>query len=95
MFSDPINLIDPNGKFAWDVISGAIGALYGGWNAAKNPNASFSSIVNGIVIGGVTGVIGFNPATITLAKIAWVGAINYFGNISSQLNANVNNLVHS
>jgi len=95
VFSDPINFIDPNGHFAWNVVNGAIGALFGGWNAANNTNATFGSILSGIAIGGVTGFIGLNPATMTLAKIVWVGVINYFGNISNQLIANVNNLDHS
>jgi len=95
VFSDPINFIDPNGKFAWNVISGAFGALLGGLDAAGQANATFGSIMSGIAIGGATGFIGLNPATNSLIKMALVAAINYGGNIASQLNQNVNNLDHS
>jgi hypothetical protein len=95
VFSDPVNFIDPNGKFAWNVISGAFGALLGGLDAAGQANATFGSIMRGIIIGGATGAIGLNPATMTLFKVALAGSISYLGNITSQLNSNSSNLDHS
>ena len=95
VFSDPVNFIDPTGKFLFNVVSGAIGALLGGLDASKNPNATFGSIMRGIIIGGATGAIGLNPATMTLFKVALAGSISYLGNITSQLNSNSSNLDHS
>jgi len=95
VFSDPINFIDPNGKFIFNLIGGAVGALLGGWDASNNPNATFASIMRGIVIGGATGAVGLNPAAITLAKVAWVAAINYGGDIANQLNSGTKGLDHS
>jgi hypothetical protein len=79
VFSDPVTFIDPTGKFLFNVVSGTIGALLGGLDASKNPNATFGSIMRGIIVGGATGAIGLNPATMTLLKVALAGSINYKG----------------
>jgi hypothetical protein len=95
VFSDPVNFIDPTGKFLFNVVSGAIGALIAGVNAADAPGATFGSILTASLIGGATGLIGLNPATFTLIKLGLVGLVNYGGNIAGQLNAGSKNLDHS
>ncbi len=95
VFSDPVNFIDPTGKFLFNIVSGAIGAAIGALEAASNSNATFGSILKGALIGGATGVVGLNPATMTLLKTALVGGINYLGNIAGQLNNGTKNLDHS
>jgi len=95
VFSDPVNFIDPNGKFAWNVISGAFGALLGGLDAAGQANATFGSIMSGIAIGGATGFIGLNPTTTNLLKIGLVAGVNFLGDIANQLNKNSTNLDYS
>ncbi len=64
MFSDPVNFIDPNGKFAWNVFGTIVGAAYDGYKAAVN-GGSISQIMGAMLVGGASGFlkggkVGFN-----------------------------------
>ncbi|MBN2715390.1 MAG: hypothetical protein JXX14_06015 [Deltaproteobacteria bacterium] len=65
VFSDPVNLIDPNGEFAWVLAGIAVGVLAGGF-ASKATGGFF---VDGALIGGLTGL-----AVTTGAIVAGGGA---------------------
>jgi hypothetical protein len=55
--NDPVNLTDPEGLWVAQAIGGAIGAAYGMYTAHQNG----TSMLQGFVIGGLTGVLSTIP----------------------------------
>jgi RHS repeat-associated protein len=80
--NDPVNMVDPDGLVAAQVIGGIIGAAYGMY-AAHNAG---TSIVQGALVGGLTGVLstlpipGLNP----LLSGALIGS--FFGGLGTFIN---------
>jgi len=85
VLGDPVNFIDPEGKFAWVVggalVGGAFGAITSAISAASGPGPiNWSNVAAQAVIGGLKGalagaVISVNPALAT--------AINITGSVAS------------
>jgi RHS repeat-associated protein len=73
VLGDPVSTVDPDGRLALNLISGAVGAVIGGYSAYAN-GGSTSDIVNGALMGGASNLVSgkafFNAALGVLSNLA-------------------------